>query len=149
MATRFQRPDANSAGVSMAAQADMFAHRESRALYGLPYAAPCAPAPAVGQIAVKRSRSLAKYKQSTVAADDKDERQGVKAVEDKTFYLQDGFWIDSAYDVRKSSPLEVITFGSKRYFELLRSLPGLSKYLSVGPKVIVSYKGHVYKIVTA
>ena len=79
---------------------------------------------------------------------EKDKEAGVKSVEDKTFYLSSGFWTDSTFDAKSAKP-QIISFGSKDYFDLIRSNPGISKYLSVGQQVILMYKGHCYKIVGA
>jgi hypothetical protein len=70
----------------------------------------------------------------------------MKTVADKTFYLRDGFWTESAALDAHHPALETIEFGSKRYFDLISSVPGISKYLSVGDQVIFIYKGHGYKI---
>ena len=78
-----------------------------------------------------------------------DQHSGVKTLEDKTFYLRGGFWTDSAFESGKSPAPETITFGSQAYFDLVRKVPGISKYLAVGNQAIVCFKGHTYKIVTA
>jgi len=99
-----------------------------------------------GKNAVERSKVVREYKWTTVAADkDANEQAGVKSVEDKTFYLKNGFWTDSSFDSRSGKP-ELISFGSQQYFDLMRKVPGISKYLAVGKQVILVYKGHVYKI---
>lgn len=101
-----------------------------------------------GQVAVKRSRQLAEYKAKEVDESKDEKKQGVKSTGDKTFYLQAGFWTDSTYVGGKSAAPEVITFGSQRYFELLRKIPALSRYFAVGPQLIVCFKGHSYKVVS-
>src|SRR5262249_7977860 len=99
-----------------------------------------------GKKAVERSKVVREYKWTTVAADkDANEQAGVKSVEDKTFYLKNGFWTDSSFDARSGKP-ELISFGSQQYFDLMRKVPGISKYLAVGKQMILVYKGHVYKI---
>ena len=72
--------------------------------------------------------------------------QKIKYKEDKTFYLKDGYWIDTDY--KEGSPVKEIRFNSDEYFRLLAEKPGLAKYLSIAVKVIVNYKGVNYKIVT-
>jgi Ca-activated chloride channel homolog len=70
----------------------------------------------------------------------------IKTVNDKTFYLRNGFWTDSTYDQAKSPSSKEITFGTKEYFDLIKNVPGISKYLAVGRQVIVVYQGHTYKV---
>ncbi len=68
----------------------------------------------------------------------------------KTFVLEDGVWIDSAFraDVMGT---EVIAFGSPAYFDLLVAQPAWGKYLALGRRVIVVVDGGdpptVYEIV--
>jgi Ca-activated chloride channel family protein len=99
-----------------------------------------------GKNAVTLSKELLALKSSEVA-ESKDAKSGVKVVADKTFYLVEGFWTDSAYEEGKSPKAEIVEFGSKRYFDLAKSIAGLSKYLSCGKQVIVIFNGHCYKIV--
>src|SRR5262249_997525 len=106
-----------------------------------------ASADVAGKSAVTRSKAVREYQWTTVAADkDANEKAGVKSVEDKTFYLRDGFWTDSSFEARSGKP-EVISFGSQQFLDLMRKVPGISKYLGVGRQMILVYKGHVYKIV--
>ncbi len=104
--------------------------------------------PPSGRLAVKAAKSMQSYKQFEAMADEKaTEEAGIKCVEDKTFYLREGFWTDSSYEAGKSAKPELISFGSSKYFELVRQNPGLAKYLAVGKQLIVLFKGHCYKIV--
>jgi Ca-activated chloride channel family protein len=97
-----------------------------------------------GEAAVRREKKLAALNKDVAISSD-DQEGGVKSVEDKTFYLRDGEWVDSSYDAAKSpKPIE-ITFGTKEYFELLKQ-PGLSKYLAVGKQMLVEFSGKVYRI---
>jgi len=82
----------------------------------------------------------------------KDEEQASQSLstqirykEDKTFYLKDGFWVDSGY--KDGTPVREVTFGSEAYFKLLTDSPGLARYLSVSETLIICYRGVNYKIV--
>jgi Ca-activated chloride channel family protein len=102
-----------------------------------------ASAPSVGKAAVERAKVAVDLKES--ASESRETAQGMKVVDDKTFYLRDGFWSEST--LTASINPEVITFGSKQYFDLMQAKPGISKYLSIGRQVVFSFKGHWYKIV--
>ncbi|MBX9689029.1 MAG: VWA domain-containing protein [Candidatus Obscuribacterales bacterium] len=105
-----------------------------------------APMPLSGKRAVKNAKELNEMKDSFALDAAKKESNAIKTVEDKTFYLRNGYWTDSAMDISKVEKPKEITFGSKEYFDLLRSVKGISKYLSVGRQVILVYQGHSYKI---
>ncbi len=101
-----------------------------------------------GKSAVVRSKASGDYKSTTLAVDrEAKEAAGIKSVEGKTFYLKDGIWTDSSFEPDKGAKPEEITFGSKEYFDLMRNVPGIGKFLAVGRQVIVVYKGHIYKII--
>jgi Ca-activated chloride channel family protein len=70
--------------------------------------------------------------------------QQIRYKNDKTFYLKDGFWVDSDYE--EGSPLVEVRFNSDAYFRLISDQPGLAKYLSVAQNVIVVFEGKNYKI---
>jgi hypothetical protein len=65
--------------------------------------------------------------------------------EDKTFYLKDNIWVDSAYP--EGGTVKEIKFNSDEYYKLIKEKPGIAKYLSVATKLIVTYKGVHYKII--
>ena len=100
--------------------------------------------PSVGRDAVIAAKKVSSLKNS-VALEKEEASAGTKSVEDKTFYLVNGYWTDSEFNSSKQKPQEV-QFGSKEYFDLVRANPELRKYLTVSPQVIVVWKGHCYKI---
>jgi hypothetical protein len=97
-----------------------------------------------GVAAVQAAKKTSTLKQSIAV--DKDEQQGIKSVDDKTFYLRKGIWTDSDFDANKQKP-EVIEFGSKKYFDLIASDAELGKYFATGTQIVVVHKGHCYKVV--
>jgi Ca-activated chloride channel family protein len=102
---------------------------------------------AVGQVAVTKAKKMESLKQSTALAASYEKDTHVKYAEDKTFVLQNNFWVDTSYDAHKIAKLETITFGSSEYFDLLKQNPSISKYLAVAAQVIFVYKNHAYKII--
>lgn len=103
-----------------------------------------AAAPISGRQAVEREKKMAAMK--SLAFDQRGSEVGVKTVEEKTFYLRNGYWTDSEY---KNEKVDEVQFGSERYFSLTRTVPNMSRYLALGKQVIVVIKGHAYKIVVA
>ncbi len=104
-----------------------------------------APHPVSGKEAVRSSKKLEAMKDAVSYGAANESSASIKTAGDKTFYLQNGFWTDSTYESGKSPKIEEITFGSKEYFELTK-VPGISKYLAVGKQLILTYRGHSYKI---
>ncbi len=104
----------------------------------------------VGRDAVKQAKMSQNYKSASVASSSASTQvQGVKTIEDKTFYIRNGVWVDNDYNATTSPKPEIITFGSARYFDLIKSVHGILPYLSVGKEVLLVYKTRCYKIVAA
>jgi len=101
-----------------------------------------------GRAAVEKSKKLAELKRSDGLAlqyeAGEQQRETVKRVGRKTFYLKDDFWVDSEYK-EKMKVIE-IEYGSDKYFELFTKNKELKKYLAIGTKVVVCYKGKCYRI---
>jgi Ca-activated chloride channel family protein len=92
--------------------------------------------------AVRASRELQELK---LDGREKSDSESMKRVGDKTFYLRDGVWVDSEYDKEKMKT-QKIEYASDAYFDLIAQQPELSKYLAIGNRVIVCYKGKCYEI---
>jgi hypothetical protein len=104
-----------------------------------------APMAVTGAAAVANQKKINKMKEENLIAKDEQPADGIKVVDDKTFYMRNGVWVDSSFS-DKLKP-QVITFGTSQYFDLLHNNPGIAKYLAVGREVIFTFKGHTYKIV--
>lgn len=78
-------------------------------------------------------------------------KRGIRAVETrsiggKTFYLRRGVWTDGSFDADKDSKkTRKARYLSEEYFKLLK-VPGLAKFLSLGPSVTVKHRGIVYQV---
>ena len=70
----------------------------------------------------------------------------VKHVAGKTFYQLDGVWTDSEFKRDAGLPETAVSFGSEEYFALLKRLPKLGSYLSLGEQVVVVFEGRVYRV---
>jgi Ca-activated chloride channel family protein len=90
---------------------------------------------------------MAKATQSFKAQEQapRTESQKIRYRGDKIFYLQNEVWVDSVYV--EGTPLKTIRFGSKEYFGLLESKPGIGKYISVARNVLIVFKDRCYRII--
>lgn len=101
-----------------------------------------------GKMAVMKAKSSNELKEKSYLADaNKGMASALKTAGDKTFYLRDGFWVDSTVDAAKVAKAKVIVLASKEYFDLIHSAPSIAKFLAVGQQVVLQFNGQVYKIV--
>jgi Ca-activated chloride channel family protein len=73
-------------------------------------------------------------------------RQVVQLVGSKTFLLQDGVWMDTAFDPSQMTTVKV-GFGTEDYFDLLEARPEWGAYFALGNRVIFIGEGTAYEIV--
>ncbi|HPO49288.1 MAG TPA: VWA domain-containing protein, partial [Spirochaetota bacterium] len=71
-----------------------------------------------------------------------------KNIQNRTFYLNDKYWIDSAIYEKKNNNLKVkkIKFASNSYFELLNKKGDISRYLALGKNIRFLYQNEIYEI---
>ena len=98
-----------------------------------------------GLAAVQESKRL-REQQDLVKLKDETRTDAVQRIHGKTFYLIDGVWTDSEFKAETNLPETVATFGSEEYFALLKRLPKVANYLSLGERVVVVFEGRVYRI---
>lgn len=65
----------------------------------------------------------------------------------KTFYLENGVWIDSEFKESDKIAETRIEFGSEAYFDLVSKETGLGQFLAIGDQLLVVWKSKVYRIV--
>jgi len=119
-----------------------------REALALDAAAPAArEALATGQVlgvgAVRAAKATQALKLEDLAAQVVSERILYK--DEKTFYLKDGVWTDSAY--KEGAPTTEVKFNSDAFYRLISEKPGLAKYLSVARSLVVVFDGVTYRIV--
>ncbi len=98
-----------------------------------------------GAVATTQSRSLHALKNTAVAnglagydaAEAKAVGDHLRTVGAKTFILQNGVWTDSAYDPAKYKDATVVQAFSDAHFALLKAIPSLAAYTSLGDNVLV------------
>jgi Ca-activated chloride channel family protein len=64
----------------------------------------------------------------------------------KTFYLRDGVWTDSEFKAEDKLPVVTLKFASDEYFNLLGQEPKLADCFALDKRVLVVWKGKVYRI---
>ena len=108
------------------------------------------PMPVTGAAAVKDSKRAREQQEQLLVIDGADEdlsaRSVMRKVADKTFYLREGVWTDADFKTDAKLPETVLVFGSDAYFELLKRERKLAEFFALGERVVVVYKGRVYRV---
>src|SRR5205085_7307703 len=100
-----------------------------------------------GESAVRASKDARKKQESLrIDADDMMHLDTTRKVADKTFYLRDGAWTDAEFKADTHLPETTLTFGTDAYFDALKREPKLADFFALGERVVVVYKGHVYRV---
>lgn len=107
--------------------ADQMAQRMSQA----------AAAPASGKQAVVGASAVRNLAEDEAAP---PEAETVRTVDDRTFFLRDGIWIESTYTDEET--LKIVAFSSA-YFDILTLKPNLAPFFALGDQVILKV-GSIY-----
>lgn len=102
-----------------------------------------------GQGAVQASKDAKEQQQTVTVTSEDDEviKTGqVKKVGVKTFYLENGVWIDGEFKEEAKMTEIKLKFASDEYFDLVAKEKDLVQYLAVGEQVVIVWKGKVYRI---
>ena len=102
-----------------------------------------------GAAAVQQSKQARVQFEADKLLDEGVRKDAVRRTGDKTFYLIDGVWTDSEFKADTHLPETTLTFGSDEYFALLKRIPKLSSYFSLGERVVVAFEGRVYRVNSA
>ncbi|MFL6208388.1 MAG: VIT and vWA domain-containing protein [Pyrinomonadaceae bacterium] len=101
-----------------------------------------------GQSAVQQSKK-AREKQEALRVDKDDEAEaggGVRQAAGKTFYLREGVWTDAEFKADAHLAETALSFGSDAYFDAIKREPKLAEFFALGERVVVVYKGRVYRV---
>jgi Ca-activated chloride channel family protein len=98
-----------------------------------------------GEMAVRQSKRD-RAQQEAVRDEEGETSSSVRKVGDKTFYLRDDVWTDSEFKADAKLPETALEFGGEEYFALVRREPQLARFFSLGERVVVVYKGRVYRV---
>jgi Ca-activated chloride channel family protein len=105
-----------------------------------------------GQIAVEASKKARRQQNSVTISVDADEtirtdaEITIKKVGVKTFYLDNGIWIDSEFKTDLKLSETKLKFADSNYFDLIGKEPELGKFFALGEQVVVVWKGRVYRV---
>ena len=110
-----------------------------------PQNAPSGLSTVTGAEAVQRSKQ-ARAQQDAGYLREEDKSEAVKRVAEKTFYLIDDVWTDSEFKADSRLPETKVAFGSDEYFALLKQIPKLGSFFSLGERVVVVFEGRVYRV---
>jgi Ca-activated chloride channel family protein len=102
-------------------------------------------APVSGAQVVEESLAQKGLREADVAA--QPQVEPVQVVGNKTFVLQNGTWIDTAYDAAKMT-VHHIGFGGESYFALTQRYPEVGPYLALGTQIILVWEEQAYEIGT-
>jgi Ca-activated chloride channel family protein len=95
-----------------------------------------------GEDAVLSARDIGSLKASRTAP--APVLETIKHVGHKTFYLRDGFWVDSAFEEKMK--VREIRYLSSAYFKLLAEHPGLGRYFAIGENLVVVVDSVCYRV---
>ncbi|MCA1640659.1 MAG: VIT and VWA domain-containing protein [Acidobacteria bacterium] len=99
-----------------------------------------------GAGAVRESVSVTKMKDAE-RADTEGRSTAVRNVGGKTFYLREGeVWTDAEFKADAKLAETSVAFGTDAYFDLLKREPKLANYFALGERVVVVFKGRVYRV---
>ena len=70
----------------------------------------------------------------------------IRKVGVKTFYLENGVWIDSEFKEEAKISETKLKFASEEYFDLVTKEKELAQFFALGEQVVVVWKGKVYRI---
>jgi len=92
-----------------------------------------------GVMAVKMSKASRAMKEATSLSGVNQARR----VGNRTFYLKDGYWVDSDYRDEKTI---AIKYSSQAFLDLVMTFPEISRFVALGEKVIFRFRGKFIKI---
>jgi Ca-activated chloride channel family protein len=98
-----------------------------------------------GEMAVRQSKRD-RAQQESVRVEAEAPSAAVRKVGEKTFYLREDVWVDSEFRPEAKLPETTLEFGGDEYFALVRREPQLARFFSLGERVVVVYKGRVYRV---
>ncbi len=121
--------------------------RDSSAMRATISADAIAPSGAGAVTASKKARE----QQRTFSVADEEAKEvlrqsNVLTVGSKTFYLENGVWVDSEYREAAKLPETRLVFGTDAYFDFALKEKAVSQYLAMGDQLILVWNGRVIRV---
>lgn len=99
-------------------------------------------------VVASKERKVKQEAEKVTAEDDELlKANNVKKVATKTFYEENGVWIDGEFKEEAKLTEIKLKFASEEFFDLIAKEKELAQFFSVGEQVVVVWKGKVYRIV--
>ena len=102
--------------------------------------------PLNGRDAVALSKLESRMKDANIFSGPPPASSQIRQVLGKTFYLREGVWVDSEFKADAKLPAVTLKFGGDQYFDLIAQEPKLADYFAIGQRVVVVWKGKVYRV---
>jgi len=93
----------------------------------------------------KDKEELRKAEKITVTSSS-DSANQIRHIAGKTFYLRDGVWTDSEFKAETKLPVVALKFAGDEYFNLIGQEPKLAECFALGQRVVVVWKGKIYRV---
>ena len=100
-----------------------------------------------GESAVVYSKTETKMKESDRVDSPESYLTSIRTVGDKTFQLKGEEWVDTQLKESSTLPKIEVQFASEEFFNLIAKEPKLADFFSLGKKVVVVFKGKIYRVV--
>lgn len=109
------------------------------------------PTPDLSMSSGRGAVQMSKEKEKLIRADKIENAEAsagnlMRQVAGKTFYQRDGVWTDSEFKAEDKLPVVTLKFGSDEYFNLIGREPKLAGYFALAERVVVVWKGNVYRV---
>ena len=99
-------------------------------------------------VTASKDRKVKQEAEKVTAEDDEIlKSNNVKKAGVKTFYEENGVWIDGEFKEETKLTEIKLKFASDEFFDLIAKEKDLAQYFSLGEQVVVVWKGKVYRIV--
>ncbi len=102
--------------------------------------------PLAGRDAVTFSKEKEELLKADKVTPNSPSANQIRQVAGKTFYLRDGVWTDSEFKAEDKLPVVTLKFASDDYFNLTEREPKLAECFALGQRVVVVWKGKVYRV---
>jgi Ca-activated chloride channel family protein len=115
-----------------------------------PMGTPSAADMVIGEKAVIASKDRKAKQEAVTVTSEEDEilkTANVKKAGVKTFYEENGVWIDGEFKEEAKLTEIKLKFASDEFFDLIAKEKELAQYFSLGEQVVVVWKSKVYRIV--